>query len=461
MALPTTLRPVLQYRWFHFPQGKRLQYGAVRNWPLLAHISLEPALSALVGACDGARTLGELVEAHPAAAATSAEYTLERLLAEGILVDKDRKRQPSTAEKKRTCTLCTNDDYRLPGLEFDEKGVCGFCQVYSNTDATKVRHIIMGDCLAPERVVEEARAVGTSRFDILIGYTGGKDSSFLLWYFAKKLKARVLAFTWDFPFMSETALKNQRAARMALPNVEFVTRWFPLDTFRKTTLQQLDATATPCLCHMFGYIGGYATAFAEKIPYIVNGAEDAQAMIDSYNWPSGTDLDHPDPLARSLFQMRTLRSWAKGLGPEFNSLFKDLWEALDHPEGRVWPHGVRVHSAPLYGTWEKVAETIGKDLGWSRPPQQKGLLHTSCRVECFKDHGHVLLGQNSPAYPHHAYQIGAAVFEGLMTREQGFEALKERHFDGHPESVAFMRDVLEVTPEVVARYSNFIPKIFT
>ena len=55
---------------------------------------------------------------------------------------------------------------------------------------------------------------GKGNYDVLVPFTGGKDSSFVLWYAKKVLKVRPLAFTWN----------NYLSPEAALLNIENVTR---------------------------------------------------------------------------------------------------------------------------------------------------------------------------------------------------------------------------------------------
>ena len=61
-----------------------------------------------------------------------------------------------------------------------------------------------------------------SRFDVAVFYTGGKDSTYLLYYLTKVLNLRVLALTWELPFMSESAKKSIEGAKNTLSNAEFI-----------------------------------------------------------------------------------------------------------------------------------------------------------------------------------------------------------------------------------------------
>ena len=50
----------------------------------------------------------------------------------------------------------------------------------------------------------------------MVLYTGGKDSSYMLWLLARKLGLRVLAAFWNMPYCSDAAYDNIRRARQRM-----------------------------------------------------------------------------------------------------------------------------------------------------------------------------------------------------------------------------------------------------
>lgn len=62
-------------------------------------------------------------------------------------------------------------------------------------------------------LVEEIKPSKRSRFDVALFYTGGKDSTFLLYYLSKVKGLRVLALTWEIPFLSDCAKQSIEGAK--------------------------------------------------------------------------------------------------------------------------------------------------------------------------------------------------------------------------------------------------------
>ena len=101
------------------------------------------------------------------------------------------------SEQAHFCKNCVANDYIIPGLELDENGLCPMCQTKEETAHLKSVVPVMNTFPREKH----------SRFDVALFYTGGKDSTYLLYYLAKVQGLRVLALTWEIPYMSEVREK--------------------------------------------------------------------------------------------------------------------------------------------------------------------------------------------------------------------------------------------------------------
>ncbi|MGD9824939.1 hypothetical protein, partial [Desulfobacter sp.] len=124
MTLPA--HPALQYRWQLREDNEKdkfvLVYYGLRNPPRNTQsvLNIDSQIAGAVAALDGSRALADLPDtltAHPGFIC---------LVEEGVIVDACDLRQPATPENRRQCARCINDNYLIPGLEFDENGVCAF-----------------------------------------------------------------------------------------------------------------------------------------------------------------------------------------------------------------------------------------------------------------------------------------------------------------------------------------------
>ena len=92
-----------------------------------------------------------------------------------------------------------------------------------------------------------------------------------------------------------------------------------------------------------------------------------------------------DPFSLVADYLRYQRSVRKSLDPVYGPLDRLLARAREDPSVFV-PQFLRLKTNTLYGSWRAATELMQKEMDWKMPPGQKGLLHTSCRIEKVKDY---------------------------------------------------------------------------
>lgn len=99
----------------------------------------------------------------------------------------------------RRCTKCVLPE-TFPGISFDERGVCNYCRDYKNVH-------VKGQA-ALEELVAPYRS-NSDEPDCIVGFSGGRDSSYMLHYVKKVLKMNPIAFTYDWGMVTDLARRNQ------------------------------------------------------------------------------------------------------------------------------------------------------------------------------------------------------------------------------------------------------------
>jgi hypothetical protein len=89
----------------------------------------------------------------------------------------------------------------FPGVGFDSKGTCSLCL---NHEKMAVH--------GPRRLEEIFHTRGRGKYDCVVPLSGGKDSSYILFYAVKKLRLRIIAVNYDSGFQSNIAKENIRRA---------------------------------------------------------------------------------------------------------------------------------------------------------------------------------------------------------------------------------------------------------
>ena len=125
-----------------------------------------------------------------------------------------RHRRPSSRGVCRRCILTD----AVPGITLDAvTGLCTLCQEQAH-GATGDRHELgeaaFLQALAPSRARD--------RYDCLCLYSGGKDSTYMLYVLAKRMKLRVLAMTLDNWFLSPQTHVNIQNTLRRLETVDHI-----------------------------------------------------------------------------------------------------------------------------------------------------------------------------------------------------------------------------------------------
>ncbi len=104
----------------------------------------------------------------------------------------------------RRCQKCLLPE-TIPDVQFDEHGVCNYCRDHRPG-------MIEPDPAAREREQKELDQIlrhrGKGNYDCLVGLSGGKDSSYMLYRLKEEYGLRVLAYTYDNGFLTPAARAN-------------------------------------------------------------------------------------------------------------------------------------------------------------------------------------------------------------------------------------------------------------
>lgn len=117
------------------------------------------------------------------------------------LIDFYEARKIAISNLKR-CTKCILPE-TFPFIEFDEKGVCNYCNNYRKRDVKAKEEL--------NKVADIYRRKD-GHADCLIPFSGGRDSSYALHYVVKELGLKPIAFSYDWGMLTDLARRNQ--ARM-------------------------------------------------------------------------------------------------------------------------------------------------------------------------------------------------------------------------------------------------------
>jgi len=306
-----------------------------------------------------------------------------------------------TAEKV-TCKRCLYDE-NTPSISFDSEGVCNYCRTHDKLeeeypmgkDGEEILHQIA------KKIKREGQ---NKKYDVVVGVSGGCDSSFLL-YKTKELGLRPLAAHFDNTWNSTIAVENIHNVLGKL-DVDLFTHVVDNEeyddiyhSFLKAGVPDLEAPTDIGLASTL-----YIAAEKYGIKYIFEGHSFRTEGISPLGW--------------LYMDGKYIQNVQKTYGSCKLKSFPNLWLT----SFLKWTAIKKIKKIrPLYYIdyqKEKVKKLLAREFGW----QWYGGHHLENRITCFY-HTYFLpqrfdIDQRTNGY-------SALIRSGQMAREEGLELMKE------------------------------------
>lgn len=188
----------------------------------------------------------------------------------------------------KVCSRCIMDE-TAKEITFDNDGVCNFCHNYDNVLVNDV-HTDKGGEEKLEKLIEEIKRKGkNSRYDCLIGLSGGVDSSYVAYIIKKKYGLRAFAIHLDNGWNTELAVANveQIVKRLDIDLDTCVLDWKEFrdiqTSFLKSSISNIEIPTDHAIWALL-----IKTAAKMKIPYIIAGNNVVTESIMPESWLYGS-----------------------------------------------------------------------------------------------------------------------------------------------------------------------------
>lgn len=328
----------------------------------------------------------------------------------------------------RVCNRCVLPE-TFPGISFDEEGICNFCgEAEKASDAdTKADYRNRF-----EQLLREHR--GTSAYDVIVCYSGGKDSTYTLSVLKEKYELNILAVTMDNGFVSPRARNNIEAVveNLGIDHILFKPRYDVLarvfrccaekDIFPLTALEKASSICLACM----GFVK-YSTlrmALERNIPFVAYGWSPGQAPVTSSIINTGPNI------------MRMTQK----------SLFKPLYDIAGEDirpyflEEKHFDKSYRfpyyIHPLAFLDYDEKeIFNSIG-EMGW-KLPEDVDANSTNCLLNSL---GNAIHRKRLGFHPY-AFELANMVRDGYLDRRTAITRLNETE---NPEIMETVRSKLSI-----------------
>jgi hypothetical protein len=314
----------------------------------------------------------------------------------------------------RNCVLSNVMD----GVRLDESGLCNVCKsAISPEKEEEIRQALKEDF---EKRVQEIR--GRSSFDVVVGWSGGKDSTYTVAMLKEQYGLRVLGFNFDNGFTSPTAMQNLFRVSEKL-GVDLVIVKPPFDLMKKVfggtvendnlypgrALHRASAVCNSCM-GLAKFIA-LRMALEKNIPMVAFGWTPGQAA------GKVGSLFKVTPEFARMQQVGSYKPLYGIAGDAINPYFLEE-EHFAMPVER-FPYNVSPLSWIEYDE-EAIKEHI-KQYGWEKP-QDTDPNSTNCLLNTFANVVHIRQKGFNP----YAMELASLVRKGKLERAEAIRRLETK-----------------------------------
>lgn len=285
------------------------------------------------------------------------------------------------------CSMCVMPD-TVPGIDFDEKGLCPYCRNYRQESYRDREEL--------DALVAEAKA-RERRYDAIVPVSGGRDSTYVLYYAKAVLDMRVLAVNYDNEFGIQESRDNIRRACDRL-GVDLEIIRSRREIARRITRYNIRAATEfgqfrECAACTYGYRSVvYRKAMEYRAPLIFWGESKEEATgemeLRAFERVRKHSLKYlklinPSFYLAEYYRLLQRLEFHVSLSNVFRRDFEPVFRSGETREIRLFD----------YLPWDrrKLKDVIMRELGWKIPEGSVSSWKTDCRLMAFTNYIYVRL----------------------------------------------------------------------
>lgn len=327
----------------------------------------------------------------------------------------------------KRCSRCILPE-TYPGIAFDREGVCNRCPKHGQA--------VVVDPLGEQElgsVIDQYRGRNAD-YDCLLGLSGGRDSSFALYYAVKVLDLKVLAFTIDNGFMPQQTHQNIRNA-VDILQVDHVIEHHSLSErmvrpVLSAWLHRPSPSMIPFLCvgcRLGLYRGFLQIAKRYQIPLLLSGQGEPESSFAKQFFTSGKQHKVASLVSGIGKEMaRNPRYLLKRPGFLYWMFVEYLYAFSSRPimHNLIYPEMRHVRLFEYIG-WDEqqITGVIQSELGWKNYGYSESSWRSDCKISLLKNH----LYYETLGFTKNDELVSNMIRLGSMTREQGLARVEREN----------------------------------
>ncbi len=319
------------------------------------------------------------------------------------------------------CKKCilTSD---FPETQFNEKGVCNYCNTH-----TAYQPIGEEALLAKLAKAKQKNRV----YDVLVPFSGGKDSSYILYLAKKVYNLNALAFTYDNGFFSKLALANIQQT-IKLLNVDHIFYHVNHKTLQKIYRQSLVTSGDVCGVCGIGIMNSIQKISHDwNIPLILLGHSPVED--GSFSPEEIYDVHRLKTILKERSDLSSSEIKNFLIYPKLNFLSTWMLTRLGYFGEKINP----LYYLPVKSDKE-IAEILKKEIDWKDSGQSGYTKHFDCIIEPFTN----WVRDHRFGYSRRVGQLSTMIRNGEINREEALTIQKMDSPGVPPANIDQIKDLL-------------------
>lgn len=288
----------------------------------------------------------------------------------------------------KTCSECVMPQ-TAESLKFDQQGKCSVCaQIeykHDHIDWPKRR-------IALDELVAAYRNQGD--YDCIVPFSGGKDSTFTLWYIVKQLKLKPLVVRFDHGFLRPNVSKcaDRTFRRLGVDVIHFSPNWQIVKKLMYEALVRRGDFCWHCHTGIFSYPLWIALKF--NVPLVFWGEPDGEyASFYSYEEIQESDEARFNRFINLGINAEDMVGMLDNTLSDYPVTLRDLKPYTFPPSKELRQNGIRSVFLGSYIPWDVRAQVniIKHELDWQEDmvegvPEEYGYEKIECFVQGVRDY---------------------------------------------------------------------------
>ncbi len=330
-------------------------------------------------------------------------------------------------------------------LKFDDAGKCSVCEQieykHENIDWEQRKQDI-------NKLVAQFK--GKYDYDCIVPFSGGKDSTFTLWYIVTQLKLKPLVVRFDHGFLRPVVQENAQKTfrKLGVDVIHFTPNW---QVVRKLMFEALVRRGDFCWhCHTGIFAYPLWVSLEKKVPLLFWGEPGSEySSFYSYDEVEESDERRFNRKINLGINAEDMLGMLDNSVSDYKVELRDLKPYTYPPSRELRKAGTRSVFLGTYIPWDvkKQYEIIKSELGWKGddvegvPPG-----YEYEKIECYMQGVRDYIKFLKRGFGRTAHLASIDIRGNRLTREEGLKLIKR--YDGkRPAALDMFLEILGINEE--------------